>query len=274
LEIALRINAPGVPDELALNQLFAWAHRLEHPDTAAAKTEKSGTPASDLLSLYKQVEADMAGGVVVGGAYQEQAEDTGEDAASEAAGEPASEQPKKRRGRMSNADKAALAAAGQPVPQPVPSLASVMPPGMGAPLPTTILPAAPQTDLSTPLPVAVVPAAPPAAPPISMVPPAAAALLPTTPPAAPPAAPPVPTFPDAQVAAMPVVPPGPRAQDVTGHPSLEDIRACMLDLDKRAGIGKSFQLLKSKYNVFMAEKVPPERRLEAMMDAQALLAGA
>jgi len=102
-------------------------------------------------------------------------------------------------------------------------------------------------------------------PPLALAPSPAPALglVPPSVPAAPPATP-APSFPNAPPAAMPTVPPGPQGADVTGVPSLEDLRSVSLALNG-VKVGGAFMVLK-KWNCFTVEKLAPELRAQAIQD--------
>lgn len=239
MEILVKLNPRGVPDALALEQLFAWAQRVEQgsqqggaavsnaPEAGDADSEGEGSLEGDVAEAEAQIEN---GGVAT---------------------------PKKKRGRRSNAEIAAEMAAtkAQAEQQAAQAAATAVPPvNLGQVLPPGYV--APGS-----VPVAAVPPAAVAAPVVAATNPAAA-----------PAVSVAAAFPAAQPAAMPAVPPAPAGDP--GQPSLEDLRAVALSVEQAVGKPGTVFLALKPYGVYQIEKIPADKRGEVIGKLLALMPAA
>lgn len=252
MKISLELNTGSNPDPIALQQMFAWAAKLDVPLAYVEGASFVGTTGIGPLT-YEEPPEDLQGTVDAAGEAEGPA-----DTASTDPGAP------KKRGRKpkNTAEQQTAAMAGTVAPSPS---SAAVPPGFvpGAP------PAAPSFMPPTP-PAAVAEVAPPAAqtfaipPGASFTQPAATNQANVQPFAIPPQ--------QAQPIAMPTAPAPANDTATVGGISNDDLRSCLTELNK-VKVGAAFKVMQSgawpsdnspKARWFSVESVPDGDRERLM----------
>lgn len=269
MKISLELNTGSNPDPIALQQMFAWAAKLDVPFTFEQSTigDVSHTTATGATTLMMPYGAPTT--------YEEQPQDLQEtvDATGEAEGSadvPSTDPgaPKKRGRKPKNTAEQQTAAMAGTVAPPSTSSSAAVPPGFipGAP------PAAPSFMPPTPPPAAIAEVAPPAAqtfaipPGVSFTQPAATNQANVQPFAIPP------QQQQAQPIAMPTASAPANDTATTGGISNDDLRSCLTELNK-VKVGAAFKVMQSgawpsdnspKARWFSVESVPDGDRERLM----------